>query len=338
MGSAGARQASWLFIVAGLIGMATDALPGTLSQTMLLAVGLDAAVVTVGVGARYLPWARWHPRAVLVLPTLALADLSVNISQGLLPDSLYGIWLVLVFVWIGQWQPPLTPIAMGPVAAGAYGVPFLFGTPVETTALGPIVLSVLVAVLVGETIARKERDTQAAQVGQREALNLLATASLTDDLTGLGNRRRANSLLDSLQEGDALAILDLDHFKKVNDSLGHLRGDQVLQDLGAYLKSAVRGGDDVARFGGEEFVVVLRAAGSSAVETVLRLLAGWRATDPITSLSAGLSLHRSGRASDITFAEADAALYDAKRDGRDRLVVHRSNPDARVAVAAAPLA
>jgi diguanylate cyclase (GGDEF)-like protein len=322
----GTRQAGWLFVVAGLIGFVGDGIGGMFGHWIVLAVALDMLNIAIGVSALFLPWTRWHPRAVLVLPTLALANLSVNIISGFLPASTECVWLVLVFVWIGQWQPPRAAIAMGPVAALAYSLPFAFGTPVTDNALIAIATSVPVAVLVGETIARKEKATQLAQIGQHEALALLAAANLTDDLTGLGNRRRANVLLDSLGEGDALAILDLDHFKLVNDTLGHQRGDQVLQDLGAYLRGAVRGADSVARFGGEEFVVVLREASSSASPAILRLLAGWRATGPLTTLSAGLAVHRSGQSYDVTFADADAALYAAKRDGRDRLVVHQPEP------------
>jgi diguanylate cyclase (GGDEF)-like protein len=323
----GARQAAWLFVVVGVLGLANDVLlAGTFGDGALFAVALDALNVTIGVSARFIPWTAWHPRAVLVLPALALANLSVNIANGFLPASTQGIWLVLVFVWIGQWQPPRTSIAMGPVAATAYTLPFLFGTAVTPSAVSAVGIGVPVAVLIGETIARKERATRLAQAGQQDALALLAAANLTDDLTGLGNRRRANVLLDSLQDGDALAMLDLDLFKDVNDSLGHQTGDQVLQSLGTYLRGAVRGADGVARFGGEEFVVVLRGASESAPVTVSRLLAGWRATEPVTTLSAGVSVHRSGQSYDVTFANADAALYQAKRDGRDRLAVHAPEP------------
>jgi diguanylate cyclase (GGDEF)-like protein len=307
-------------MAAGLIGLAND-LPGTFGQGRALAVELDALNFAIGVGAQLVPWHRWHPRATLLLPALALANLSVNISNNLLPVSTYGVWLVLVFVWIGQWQPARTAFAMGPLAAIAYALPFAFGTPATATAVGSVAISVPVAMLVAETIARKEKATQLAQAGQQEAFAILAAANLTDDLTGLGNRRRANVLLDSLEDGDALAILDLDHFKRVNDSLGHQRGDEVLQELGGFLRNAIRGADSVARFGGEEFVVVLRAATSSAPATIQRLLADWRATSPLTTLSAGLAVHRSGQSSDVTFGQADAALYQAKQGGRDRLVV-----------------
>lgn len=325
-GEGGARQAAWLFVAAGLIGLANDVVPGTFGHGKPLAVALDALNVAIGVGSLFVPWSRWHPRAALVLPVFALADLSINSANGLLPESTYGVWLVLVFVWIGLWQPPRSALAMGPVAALACVLPFAFGAPVTGTTLSAIAISVPVAVLVGETIARKETATRLAQAGQDEALAALAAANLTDDLTGLGNRRRANVLLDSLEDGDALAILDLDHFKRVNDSLGHHKGDEVLHELGNYLRDAVRGADSVARFGGEEFVVVLRAASSSAPATIRRLLAGWRVTGPTTTLSAGLAVHRWGQSYDVTFADADAALYEAKQEGRDRLVVHRPEP------------
>jgi hypothetical protein len=153
----GTALAAWLFIAAGLIGFVGDVIGGILDHWILLAVGLDMINVVIGVCARFVPWNRVHPRAVLVLPALALANLSINIVNGLVPVSTEAVWLVLVFVWIGQWQPPRAAIAMGPVAALAYSLPFAFGTPVTSTAVIAVATSVPLAVLVGETIARKER-------------------------------------------------------------------------------------------------------------------------------------------------------------------------------------
>ena len=275
-----------------------------------------------GIAAWVLPWRRWAAPAVLVLPVLALVNLFLAIVNVSLPPSTEGVWLVLVFVWVGQWQSRRAVLTLAPVAALAYWLPFACGVALTQAAVAAVVVAVPVAVLVGLTIAGKESATRAAQKGQQEALDLLAVANLTDDLTGLGNRRQANMLLDSLRPGDALAILDLDHFKRVNDSLGHQRGDQLLQDLGVYLRGAVRDEDRVARFGGEEFVLVLRNAKASAPQTVGRLLDGWRAVSPVTTLSAGIALHTFGAAYDETFLKADAALYSAKSAGRDRLVLH----------------
>jgi diguanylate cyclase (GGDEF)-like protein len=271
------------------------------------------------------PWHRWRPTAVLLLPLLALANLSVSIANGLLPDGTYGVWVVLIFVWIGQSQPPRASLAMGPVAAVAYALSFLFETPTSKGVVAAAAVSIPVAMLVGFSIARKDRAARIAKDGQRTALDILAAANLTDDLTGLGNRRRANVMLDSLEPEDALAILDLDHFKDVNDSLGHQAGDLALHDLGQYLRSVVRGSDSVARFGGEEFLVVLKGPSAAAPSTMRRLLSGWRSKQPVATLSAGLAIHQEGQSYDVTFANADAALYKAKQHGRDRLVVHDLN-------------
>ena len=146
-------------------------------------------------------------------------------------------------------------------------------------------------------------------------------ANVTDDLTGLGNRRRANSLLDSLEDGDALAILDLDHFKRVNDTLGHHRGDEVLQELGEFLLRTVRDHDTVARYGGEEFIVVIRQAGADATVVVERILTGWRELSPPATLSVGIAMKTPGQTWSDTFSAADASLYRAKELGRDRAVL-----------------
>ena len=144
--------------------------------------------------------------------------------------------------------------------------------------------------------------------------------SFTDPLTGVGNRRQADALLASLVPGDALLMLDLDHFKSVNDTLGHAVGDAVLTSFARFVERNVRVGDGVARFGGEEFLVVLRATQPGVEEAGLRLVDEWRATDPVTTVSAGLAVHRTGQDPSETLAAADAALYAAKHGGRDRLV------------------
>jgi diguanylate cyclase (GGDEF)-like protein len=219
------------------------------------------------------------------------------------------------------------------VAAMASALPFVFGTPGGKSVIEAAAISIPVSMLVGFTIARKEQATRTAEIGQRTALDTLAAANLTDDLTGLGNRRRANVMLDSLEPGDALAILDLDHFKRVNDAKGHQAGDYVLQELGRYLRTVVRGGDSVARFGGEEFVIVLKGPSAAAPSTIRRLLSGWRSRLPATTLSAGLAVHQPAHSYDLTFANADAALYQAKQGGRDRLVVHQPTSLAAASIA-----
>ena len=154
---------------------------------------------------------------------------------------------------------------------------------------------------------------------QVRAIEALTEAAMNDPLTGVGNRRRAATLLEHLDPGDAVVLIDLDHFKLVNDTTGHASGDKVLVALGRYLRDHARGMDTVARYGGEEFLVVFRGAGSRALSATERLVEGWRATRPLTTFSAGVAVHEVGRSPAATLGRADAALYRAKRTGRDRV-------------------
>ena len=119
--------------------------------------------------------------------------------------------------------------------------------------------------------------------------------------------------------GDGVVLLDLDHFKRVNDRDGHPTGDAVLREVGAHLRRAVRAPDVAARLGGEEFLVILKAAGDRAEAGARRLLEGWRALEPVTTMSGGVAVHERGRPPEAALAEADAALYRAKASGRDRV-------------------
>ncbi|MGD9703371.1 MAG: GGDEF domain-containing protein [Acidimicrobiia bacterium] len=149
--------------------------------------------------------------------------------------------------------------------------------------------------------------------GQTERL---AEDASTDALTGLPNRRALVRALSRLSGEDTVVLLDLDHFKRVNDELGHSAGDAVLRAFGAVLRATVRGRDVVGRLGGEEFVVVV--ASPTGAEIFLdRLRAEWVANRPeLITFSAGIT-HAVGDA-EATLARADEALYQAKGAGRDR--------------------
>ena len=168
----------------------------------------------------------------------------------------------------------------------------------------------------------------------REQRAELARLSLTDALTGQPNRRafeqRMPQMLGLAQRGHALALvlLDVDHFKQVNDTLGHAAGDRVLLALGAALASVARGSDFSARLAGDEFVILLAdldAAGAHAWYARLadRFEAELRAhgLEVHVSLSAGLVWLESGDSLGRVLARADRTLYQAKGAGRARLVI-----------------
>jgi diguanylate cyclase (GGDEF)-like protein len=173
-----------------------------------------------------------------------------------------------------------------------------------------------------------------AQVRQQEEMERHA---LTDALTGLLNRRAAEVRLDEElararrhNEGYALALLDLDNFKAVNDRYGHAVGDEALRAVARRIEAGLREDDWVARWGGEEFLVFLRNADLHESVFVLERLAAQVKASPIATsageirltLSAGIGLP-SGE--DRTFRDAvelaDTCLYRAKANGRDRIEV-----------------
>ena len=146
----------------------------------------------------------------------------------------------------------------------------------------------------------------------------LERATTRDQLTGIGNRKHADSLLDSMQPGDALILLDLDGFKAVNDTYGHTAGDQVLQDLSSHLRHCLRDSDTSARLGGDEFLIVAKNAFADPLKVADRILVGWANAGRTTTLSAGVALHEPDVEPSDTFDRADQALYQAKADGKNR--------------------
>jgi diguanylate cyclase (GGDEF)-like protein len=154
---------------------------------------------------------------------------------------------------------------------------------------------------------------------QLRVIDALTDAATHDALTGLENRRAAQANIQILQPGDAVFILDLDHFKTINDSLGHQAGDQVLMQLGEYLRAFTRPTDTVARYGGEEFLLISHATTrESARHIANRLLDGWRAQRPLVTFSIGYTTHTEHDPPEVTIEHADTALYQAKDHGRDR--------------------
>lgn len=158
-------------------------------------------------------------------------------------------------------------------------------------------------------------------------------AALTDELTQLPNRRHLMQQLQAMsartESGYALVLLDLDHFKHINDRHGHGVGDQVLRHFAQSLQALTRRDDFPARWGGEEFALLIPHTDREHIVPMLdRLLRETRAALPCPGLvelsytvSAGLALVRQGEAAAALIERADAALYAAKTQGRDRWVL-----------------
>jgi two-component system cell cycle response regulator len=164
-----------------------------------------------------------------------------------------------------------------------------------------------------------------------EANRRLARQALTDDLTALANRRHGAHQLERevalcVRHGRVLALVrvDGDHFKAINDTHGHQAGDQVLADVARRLAGAVRGGDELARWGGDEFVAILPGTDKPGALRAAERLRAAVAAAPVqaaeTELAVTVSVgwaHWSGDTPDDLLARADRALYRAKDAGRD---------------------
>ena len=192
---------------------------------------------------------------------------------------------------------------------------------------GPAPIGVIIAMWTAPRRRLHASARQAAELLSEEAgrmfQRLSASAALTheaetDPLTHLANRRTFARALATMQPGDALVLVDLDHFKQVNDVHGHQVGDQTLRLLARDLRDTARQVDCVARYGGEEFAVVLPEAGIDGAQVMLgRFRRAWAARQPVATFSAGIARHEPGRLPRETLRLADEALYAAKAAGRD---------------------
>jgi diguanylate cyclase (GGDEF)-like protein len=269
----------------------------------------------------FLPWHRLPERALLVIPATAWACLSV---LGVTSDgraSVYSGFNALLFLFVGLTQRPWTSALLLPPAV-LTNVAMYGGWSAELAVRLPISITVWVAT--AEVVAHYRARTGLTVAGLELRANV-------DPLTGCDNRYDLPARLSDLKPGDAVCLLDLDHFKRVNDALGHAAGDELLADAAAVLRESVRKQDSVIRYGGEEFLVLLPGGGSSGAAALdRRLRERWATRERATTFSVGMAVVRAadpGRSlvaaggGAAAVAEADAALYRAKAAGRNRSVL-----------------
>jgi len=230
----------------------------------------------------------------------------------------YGSLLLLPIVWQAMRRPHRElVITVVLVSLTNLASVFWLPTPVTTAAQWrQVILFSLISATIGETIHRLVNE-------RLRLLAEIAKLALVDQLTGLPNRRLWDdrlpaALADASRSGRplAVAIIDLDHFKRYNDHHGHQAGDRLLHEAAAAWTDQLRAADLLARWGGEEFALLLPGADrDDASEVLQRLL---EATPDGQTFSAGVALIQ-GRGTDSVgrvMAAADAALYDAKDAGR----------------------
>ena len=200
--------------------------------------------------------------------------------------------------------------------------------------LAAVVLSAT-AVLAGQ-LSELRTLQQTQKVELRGALAKVHQMATHDELTGLPNRRQVMELLAheerrALRQESPLCVclIDIDHFKNINDNFGHQAGDSALQRFAGIVGAGLRAGDVLARWGGEEFILLLPATQIDEAARVLERLrlrcvdrGNWTDRPELqVHFSAGLSAHVAGEPTQLVIARADAALYQAKRSGRNRLEI-----------------
>jgi diguanylate cyclase (GGDEF)-like protein len=216
----------------------------------------------------------------------------------------------------------LSPQLLGLLAGASLIAPGILAIQVarnHVTDGGAIVIgSVALFLLVITRMAQLLRQLE----GQSQQLRELARV---DVLTGLPNRRAWSedmpAAIERARRDDvpvSIAMIDLDHFKKFNDEYGHVAGDRLLKGASAAWRAQLRAVDGLARYGGEEFIALFPSAEWPATAAVLERLLG--VTPAKQTFSAGVATWDRTETSDELIARADAALYIAKRTGRNRIV------------------
>jgi len=180
-------------------------------------------------------------------------------------------------------------------------------------------------------LQQTQRDLARVNRRLRQSEAEILAVSRTDALTGVANRRGLDEALVAevarharSQKPLSIAILDIDHFKQVNDTLGHAVGDAVLRAIGQELRNLVRQYDHVGRFGGEEFVMLLPQTsiddGVAFAQRIRESICNLDAADlPKVTVSLGITQWRAGEDAQLALARADQALYCAKKNGRNRV-------------------
>lgn len=344
------------FVTAGTTAVLSESTPGT---GLLVWLRWAVVAVTTAVGA----WGLWRGRlssgasVVAILSVVATAT-----TSAFTYDTVTMRWVCILgittlpmltlFLLERRWSVPVnTATWAGQLAVLASTRPtttdFVVSAAVLAVCLGAFTAypaHLLKRSDAARTTAEQARSTaEQAQALAEQARALAEHAATHDVLTGLLNRRglaaRTSDLLASAAAaagagwGVAVLLIDVDHFKRVNDTYGHDTGDVVLADLAALLKRSVREGDVCVRLGGEEFAVLLVCDGPgaavAAAERLRRDASGRGSTEvPSTTISIGVAMVPASAAVDqgaavtsLLLSAADKALYAAKAAGRDRVVL-----------------
>jgi diguanylate cyclase (GGDEF)-like protein len=285
-------------------------------------------------------------------PALAVPQIVFSIASGAWAYAIAGsgrggvfpiLMIVLMFGMFGasparmRWVSLYAVVLFGVVMAlQAWRLPGVYAPAVELGHFLVVAIVMPAAGLLTVRLSNLRERVRSQRSELRDALGRIQELATRDELTGLVNRRHMQLLLEqerqrSVRAGHpySVALLDIDRFKRVNDEHGHAAGDVVLKAFAREALGCLRMSDVLARWGGEEFVVMMpdtrhAFARIGAERLRERIAAATVRVGDVTirvTVSIGLTEHRAGETVSDTLARADGALYDAKTQGRDRVVV-----------------
>jgi len=362
------RYAGWAWWVAALwlttLGTAISALmPGTWGDALAAPLLMQWPLVTL-IGLRQFnarqPWPGRVQTDIALLAATSLASFAGTLWLGA-----EATWLLIGFglvvhlygaavLFMAPGDDDDTPVqGLGAAMALAGFAPGIAGlvpddgsglallaaqARASSAALSAVVLAFVVLTLVCDRTERQLRES-------RRRLRHLANL---DALTQVPNRRHFNELAQQALLHDApgsavLVLFDVDHFKQINDHLGHAAGDRALCLVSVSVQEHLRAVDVAGRYGGDEFALLLRRASTAdAMGVAGRIVAEVQgraesAQLPTLSLSFGLVQVRADEALDAALRRADQALYEAKRQGRSRAVAAQGNEEQPVFSESRPL-
>ena len=295
---------------------------------------------------RAAPWSRQKKLEAAGLGVLLLAASFLIFSEAAGELQTFALLPFMIWAALRFSQRVVTTATAGVCAIAVYCTLDGLG-PFALTSLNESLLLLLafISTIVVTTLVLSAVITERRQAmhALEQALAGVREEALTDPLTGLYNRRYLWEFLRrewvrARRRGQPLSVimLDLDHFKRINDSFGHQAGDYVLAAVAALLRNQIRASDIVCRYGGEEFALVLPEASyervrqrAEEIRSAIKQLELWHQGVALGSITASLGIaqfpdHADGP--DALVTAADAALYQAKSAGRDRAVFGPSLP------------
>jgi diguanylate cyclase (GGDEF)-like protein len=326
------------FFAAGFVDFSAPFIFATLCAVQFCVVAL----------VQHSGWSRRLADPTLFLPQQLFA-ISIALGMTLLVPQigfqpLATLFAISAFSFMAPNMRSLI-VCWSAAAAGAITVIFILGPrlamPTSTLAgqalTGGVVIGLLARCIWIATFVRhlqlRLSEKNAALKAAVERIEVMANR---DELTGLANRRAITSWLSEQIEAAgrtgaplSVAILDIDHFKRINDTYGHHAGDRTLQIFAQIAAATIRSADRIGRYGGEEFLLVLVGApletAKEPLERIRRALAShrWVAIEAglRVTITIGVAQHWSGETAQELIRRADMALYLGKESGRDRLVI-----------------